>query len=439
MASLPTGGLAAVYNPLTGVTESFDLSTLSTSGSSDARWVSNYAYSEGEIVTYNGKLWESIIPGAASNTGNTPIEGQGNWTERSKSASGLTMYVPGVFTETEVFVLNTLDVFIQLFRLVSPTRPYNSVNFALEYSNGDWVLASERGYMAVSKAAHGFVLNDVLTFKAGNWNKFTTGDKALAIVKQVVDVDRVIVYLTGNRIKGLAGLTPNSVYYAQTDATISTVVSDTPLFVAISTTEAIQLSAGGSAIQLWVGEFISLAALNIAYPTADPGNWATVDAGIGTDVVKYIWDETDGAWVAGGGAGTPISDQAQADAGTDDTTAMSPLKVSRRAQKVFTGNVSGAVSIDLDTAEVFILTLTANITSFTFTNEKVGKQYIFVFKQGNTNYTITFTAAKFAFPFGNAPVLTSGLTLTYSKDIITALCTEVGKLNIVFTPDLVNN
>lgn len=252
MASLPSGGLVPVYNPITGLTEKFDLSTLATSSSADARWVSTFSYSEGEIVTYDGKIWESIVPGSNSNTGNVPIEGAGFWTERSKSQSGLTMYVPGVFTETEVFVLNNLDGYIQLYNLASATRPYNSTDFNLEFAQGDWVLASERGYMPVGKAAHGFILNDVLTFKSGNWNKFTTGDKQLAIVRQVIDSDRVIVFLTGNRIKNLVGLTPNSIYYAQADATISTVISSTPLFLAISTTEAIQLnsSSGGGGADL---------------------------------------------------------------------------------------------------------------------------------------------------------------------------------------------
>jgi len=47
----------------------------------------------------------------------------------------------------------------------------------------------------------------------------------------------------------------------------------------------------------WKGEFVSLAALQAAFPTAEPGSNAFVDLGVGEDVVKYIWDSTDQKWV----------------------------------------------------------------------------------------------------------------------------------------------
>lgn len=111
---------------------------------------------------------------------------------------------------------------------------------------------------------------------------------------------------------------------------------------------------------------------------------------------------------------------------------------------VVTSNITGAVSIDLSTGGMFLLTLTGNVTSFTFTNEVVGKDYIFVFIQGTTHYTISWTAGKFSFPFGTAITLTDPTTNgtsgpAYAKDIVTGLCTESGKLNLVTTPDLINN
>lgn len=45
------------------------------------------------------------------------------------------------------------------------------------------------------------------------------------------------------------------------------------------------------------GEFISLAALQSAFPTTEVGSYAYVDQGVGQDVVKYIWDSTDTRWV----------------------------------------------------------------------------------------------------------------------------------------------
>lgn len=45
------------------------------------------------------------------------------------------------------------------------------------------------------------------------------------------------------------------------------------------------------------GEFVSLTALESAFPTAEVGSNAYVDQGPGQDVVKYIWDSSDSRWV----------------------------------------------------------------------------------------------------------------------------------------------
>jgi hypothetical protein len=114
--------------------------------------------------------------------------------------------------------------------------------------------------------------------------------------------------------------------------------------------------------------------------------------------------------------------------------------------KVVTDNISGAVSIDLSTGRIFILTVTADVTSFTFTNAVVGKTYVFVFIKLTTNKAFpesAWTADKFYFPFGNKPVLsdptTNGSSPAKSKDIITAMCSEAGYLDIIQTPDLIKN
>lgn len=52
----------------------------------------------------------------------------------------------------------------------------------------------------------------------------------------------------------------------------------------------------------YLGLYISLAALNLAVPTGNPGDYADVDAGIGTDVQRYLWDSSDSAWKASGSA-----------------------------------------------------------------------------------------------------------------------------------------
>ena len=47
----------------------------------------------------------------------------------------------------------------------------------------------------------------------------------------------------------------------------------------------------------------SLVALQSAHPSAVAGDYADVDAGVGVDVVRYLWDVTDSEWVAQASAG----------------------------------------------------------------------------------------------------------------------------------------
>ena len=118
-------------------------------------------------------------------------------------------------------------------------------------------------------------------------------------------------------------------------------------------------------------------------------------------------------------------------------------KIVSKARKLHSENIAGDVVIDLSLGELFILTLTANVTSFSFVNEIVGMDYVLMFKQDTAYKTLTWEVGKFSFPFANAPTLTdptaNGTAPATSKDIVTALCTEAGKLEIVVTPDLQNN
>ncbi|MGJ5643194.1 hypothetical protein [Formosa sp. S-31] len=57
----------------------------------------------------------------------------------------------------------------------------------------------------------------------------------------------------------------------------------------------------------YLGSYLSLDALEAAHPAASPGNYANVDAGVGSNVVRYLWDDDDAVWVAGGG-GTGVVD-----------------------------------------------------------------------------------------------------------------------------------
>lgn len=51
------------------------------------------------------------------------------------------------------------------------------------------------------------------------------------------------------------------------------------------------------------GTYVSLVALQAAIPTGTAGDYADVDAGVGTDVQRYIWDDDDNDWIQGSGGG----------------------------------------------------------------------------------------------------------------------------------------
>ena len=53
------------------------------------------------------------------------------------------------------------------------------------------------------------------------------------------------------------------------------------------------------------GRYLSLGALQIAYPLANAGDYARIDGGVGIDVTTYIWDDNDTKWILeSGGGGT---------------------------------------------------------------------------------------------------------------------------------------
>lgn len=55
--------------------------------------------------------------------------------------------------------------------------------------------------------------------------------------------------------------------------------------------------------QHYRGLYVSLVALQAAVPAGNPGDYADVDAGVGTDIQRYIWDDSDDDWILGGGSG----------------------------------------------------------------------------------------------------------------------------------------
>jgi hypothetical protein len=236
----------AIQNLDNNTTEQVKLSAIIPSGVvQDFEWVTDNdpGYAIDEVVTFQGKWYQSLI---ADNLNNIPSSSPAQWQLINKSSSGFLPWQAGAFPDENVFVLHSLHNNTQIFKLANATRPYVSSDLLLEYSLGDWELASEMGYVAQEKVAHGFVVDNVITFKAGVWDLYTTGDKVLGIVVATPSDDTFILYLLAkDKIVG-AGFTVGQIYYAQVDGTIGTLATTDPLYIAVSTSIAITLAASGT-------------------------------------------------------------------------------------------------------------------------------------------------------------------------------------------------
>lgn len=130
---------------------------------------------------------------------------------------------------------------------------------------------------------------------------------------------------------------------------------------------------------------------------------------------------------------------------TDGSVTQAAIKTQLSIGRVVSvQNISGAVNLDLSAGSLFILTITGNVTSFTFSNETLNKDYIFYFLKDTSNKTFTWATGKYRFPFGNAPTLTDPTTNgtagpARSVDVISAICAVSGRLDIVWTPNLIEN
>lgn len=87
----------------------------------------------------------------------------------------------------------------------------------------------------VNQTAHGFAVGDVVTFKSGSFADYTTGDAFAGLVVSVEDADNLTI-LTSGYTASLSGLTANTVYYAQSNGSLGTAVTELPIFLATSAT-----------------------------------------------------------------------------------------------------------------------------------------------------------------------------------------------------------
>ncbi len=131
--------IIAVYDYETDTTYFAKVSVvLPPDPSNDYRWDSLTIYAIGNIVSYTGRLWESLTNG---NLDNVPFEGT-NWTEVSKAASGLVRWAAGVQTTTDACVISNITGQDAIY-IITVTTPYNSIDFETELKAGTWRLLAE--------------------------------------------------------------------------------------------------------------------------------------------------------------------------------------------------------------------------------------------------------------------------------------------------------
>ena len=111
------------------------------------------------------------------------------------------------------------------------------------------------------------------------------------------------------------------------------------------------------------GGFTSFTALTTAHPLGTAGDTATVDLGVGSDVVTYIWDISDGKWVQEKGTGTTetaASIKTKYESNADTNAFTNALKAKLDS---ITAVFTSTLKIAYDTASTWITTNGANVLS----------------------------------------------------------------------------
>jgi hypothetical protein len=440
----------------------------------------------------NIRFWKTKTNGNIANQPPTnPLTIENTyWIEVSPSdGSAIKEWAAGIYGSGLVIVYHNHSTAGRgFYLLVEPVRPFNSTNIETEFTGGKWarfvnklstVLAAgnDAGAQQIKNLADPILAQDAAT-KAyvdaaalaivTSWkapvkvattaNITLSGTQTIDGISVVAD-DRVLV-------KAQTTQTQNGIYLCKSGAWVRAVDADAAAELEgvavtvqrgtvnenttwIQTTDGITL---GSSNILWsqLGTSVpdaSETVKGIVEEATDAEVTAGTGAG-GTGARLYVnptklltwWATLDASETVKGRA--EIATQAETDTGTDDTRMVTPLKLRNYAAAIVDlGNLSGAVIIDLSTGRNFKCAFTGNVTSFTFTSEKLGAVYYLDITRVTTNYTIAFTAAKFRFPLGQAPILTNPATngVGTAIDTLVFKCSVTGKLDVVITPDLQPN
>src|SRR5258706_10155399 len=183
-SSVDESMIIPIYDYATDTTYFVTIGTvLPASPTNDYRWDSGTNYPIGDIVTYNGQIWESLQD---PNTGNIPFEGA-FWTERSKAQSGLVRWVAGVFLDTDACVISNITGRDSVYILTVPA-PFSSTDFLTELIAGTWKELSEDELYDYSVAGGTIILD----CKGARVIRFKTQAVAVAKAWQLLNADNLI-------------------------------------------------------------------------------------------------------------------------------------------------------------------------------------------------------------------------------------------------------
>ena len=147
--------------------------------------------------------------------------------------------------------------------------------------------------------------SDIEKSKLGGIEDNATRDQTATEIKSLYESNTNTNEFSDIEKSKLAGIEPN----ATADQTATEIKS---LYESNINTNAFTDSEKSKLASLetskYLGQYVSLAALQIAHPSPVVGSYANVDGGIGADVVRYIWDSDDNSYVLQVGVSTNLTD-----------------------------------------------------------------------------------------------------------------------------------
>lgn len=282
--------------------------------------------------------------------------------------------------------------------------------------------------------SHGFQVFDVLGISDGALELWDGTQEYAGIVTDVVDPDTFVLQSGGIIMD--PGISEGDLWYAQDDGTLDP-ETESDLIAIIGIAEGVGIVKAA----LGGGSGLAYTPLNKAGDTATGQIVFSVAPRLSsTTASQFLKTDGDKDVVSVDAAST--SDVLTA---TDTNKPLVSASLASLESVVDLGDVSGSVTIDLSTGRKFKCVATGNITSLSFTNEKVGAVYMLRIEVNTTNKTIAFAAGKFDWPHGSAapPQLTQATTNGSSPakavDIFTMACMESGRLVLGVTPNVMPN